>query len=263
MAKRRIKKILSSKERRRKILIKRLWRLGFFIFLILLAFGGIIYSFNLPYLRIQNVIVEGVEGDRKEEIVVFTKQTFEGNNFGIIPKNQILFYEVSKLRRNMQSNFAYIQEVKASKKYPRSLHINIEERNSDAIFCSDKCYFIDNTGYIYAEAPSYSEGVYMIFEDETRDSSISFINTYFVDAETYNILNNYIKDFSQLGLEPIKISIKNHTDVQFHIRGNGYILVNTDAPYDTAVQNVKTVLLQEVSQFEYIDARHGNKIFYK
>lgn len=238
-------------------------RLFIFLFFLIIIVAGIIAGLRANYLRIQNVDLQGLSEDKKPEVSEFIQSTLKGNKYLILPNNEIIFYSTEKLMNDLMTKYSFIQEATIEKKYPQELSVTIKERTPDAIYCTSECYFMDSTGLIYTQASSFSSGVYMRYEDITRDQSNNPVQTNLIDTTTYNEIKSLARELQLLGLTPIKITIIASKEIKIENENNGYILLNLDSPRDETVQNIKTVFIEGVQTFEYIDVRYGNKIFYK
>ncbi len=82
--------------------------------------------------------------------------------FFCIPKNQIL--EV------LQDNFKILKDINISIKNTNTLEVSLTERKALYTWCgasptspSDNCYFVDENGYIFDQAPYFSGEVYFKF----------------------------------------------------------------------------------------------------
>lgn len=263
MAKKRIKRILTSSERRKKIRRKRLWKLFFFVAILGLLGYGIVYILRLHNLRIVNVNINGLNEVQTSEVRGFIDQDLAGNKFLLIPKSEIILYSTNNLEKNLQEKFSYIKEISIEKKYPDTLNIDMTGRSPIGLYCESKCYFIDSDGYIYSEAPNFSEGVYTVYVDQINVLGNDALGTQFIDKNSFKLIQDYIKDLKNLNLEVGKVTLIAPKEIRFDTRQNNYILLSLDKPYEETLQNIKTVFFQGAETFEYIDARYGNKIYYK
>jgi cell division septal protein FtsQ len=263
VAKKRINRILSTGERRRRGRRRRFLKLYLYLFLLFLILCGLIYLVRAPYFRLNSVAVEGASEQKRSEIVAAANETFKGNKYLIVPNNQALFYSSETLKGKIEKEMIGVNDVIITVDFPRTLKIRINERAPNALFCQEKCYFIDASGLVYSEAPSFSEGVYMVYRDNTFAASSSPIGNRLANEEAFDLVNNYIEKLPDYGLTVTTVTFETKNEVRLDVKDNGHLLISLERSYEDTLANIKTVLDEGVTTFEYIDVRFGNKIFYK
>jgi cell division septal protein FtsQ len=242
---------------------KMLFRLYGFILILILLLSGVIYLFRAEFMRIQNVEVVGATDENKINVVALAEETFKGNKFLFIPNNQALFYSAASLQEKILNQLKSVQDVRIDIAFPKTLRVEIKERAPESLYCADTCYFIDAKGIIYEKAPSFSEGVYVMYRDPNRATSTDPLGTSVASEEAFTLAKKYIDYLPVLGLTPTTVSFTTKNEIKIELRGNGYILINLDREYNETIQNITTVIQEGVKEFEYIDVRFGNKIYYK
>ncbi len=229
-----------------------------FVLLFLLAgSAGLLY---IPKFRIQKIPVSGNETLGAQEIISGVSDSLKGFRFVILPRDNILILAKEEISNSLLSAFPRVKNVSLDRNFPDSLAVTIIERRPAALFCNgEDCRFIDEDGFIFDEAASFSGNVYVKFYSEIGEAEIGTINNF-----------KRIMDFANLVLEEnIKI-----TDIvlaeeglrKFFTSDGWHILLNENDNIQAAFENLKLTLgqIKENRQnLEYIDLRFGNKVYYK
>lgn len=270
--------------RRKVILVLSL--LFFFFFL-----GGTIYLLRLPRWQIEKIIVDGTETIPRDKIVSKSFEFFEGSYAFLIPKRSIFIASQEKLENFLKKEVPLIASLKMKKEYPNSLKINIKERKLWAIYCvlegtyfspssvggddrngelppiEKECVYLDKTGFAYERAPSSTGTLILkIFSDE---KSISLASQVIPSekVEKFRRISGVLKQ--KLGIETIGYELVSKIPGETRVvTSEGFkIWLKLDDDFEAITKILKIVLDEEIkekrSALEYIDARFGNKVFYK
>ena len=148
---------------------------------------------------------------------------------------------------------------------------------------AQKCYFMDENGYIFDEAAYFSGGVYFKFygkisEDgdlSKRESSPA--GSYFAKENFYKFVL-FKKILENMGLKPVALYQEDNGDIKFFLsRENSLsmgpeIILKVNSDFQKVAENLETALGTEplqsnfknkYSSLLYIDLRFGNKVYYK
>jgi cell division protein FtsQ len=131
-----------------------LGQLGFGLiktFLFLLVLGGLSLAFvstyhflsSSPYLRLQKIIVTGVNDDLREELIKIS---------GITQRQNLLSLNLAAIKRNIERH-PWIKSVFLKKEFPHTLIIKVENEEAVAIvLLKEKMYLMDSEGVMFKEA---------------------------------------------------------------------------------------------------------------
>ncbi|MBU0999140.1 hypothetical protein KKG24_02415 [Patescibacteria group bacterium] len=267
-----------KRHRRRIILIKFfIFILGLIVFCILL-----LYLSNLDVLNISKVEILNKNTTDMEAIKKMAEEQIAGKYLGLFPKTNIFFYPKNAIKSKLQEKFKKLKNINLSIKNNKILEISSEERIAKYTWCGvvrpasytndQKCYFMDEDGYIFDEAPYFSGEVYFKF--------------YGIQSESYFFKQNFkqliiFKDILlKLGLKPVSLDITDIGDVEiFLMKGTSSalapepkIIFKIDADFQNIIENLETALNTEplkskfknkYSSFLYIDLRFENKVYDK
>lgn len=254
----------SSKKLGRKRIIKKM----IFGFLILIfIFGCATAFFNISYLRIKKVSLEGNSSLSTEKILSEVSDYLKGKYFHIFPRDNILILPKEAIISNLLSKFPRMKEVSLTKNFPDSISVKIKERQQEAILCiNEECAFIDENGYVFEKAPYFSGDVYLKFFDE-RESSPGTIGLQLIPEEQFKKLIDFKDLVSRENIKISKIILKKEGIYEIDISEGWYILLNEQNEPKISYENLKITLDSKVKEnrqnLEYIDLRFGNKVFYK
>ena len=258
------------KKRRRVFFIKMLYLLT----LVGVSVGLFIYGFNTDSFKIQNVLVTGGQEFVNKEVEEYTTSNIlAGSYFGVLPKQNILIYPKGEIRKKIMNDFPRIEDISFEldpfKK--QVLNISIKERQENGVWCRNMgeyldCYFIDKNGYVFAPAPTYSEGVVFSYYGGIQGSPIgqNFIDTTkFVEL---NSLIEVIKNNNEINFEPTGLEYTNSGEYKLLLGGGGYVLFSDSYGLAYAYDNlILAASKKEITpdNLDYLDLRIPNKVFYK
>ncbi len=241
--------------------------IGIVILGILLS--GIHYFTRLPAFTIQDVTVSGGETISHEEIRTRAFDALKGSYFFLIPKSFTLLYPYEYMRTRVDE-VARVHDVHIEKVSPTALHITFKEYIPHALLCQSgetnaPCFFIDETGFAFAEAPQLTGGALVrhnmvLYDGHTLDMGI--------DAGTLNTTQRFIERTErELGLRIIEVLHKENADLEFSISGGGAIYATRAKDLDAQFSHLQSLLASkefshiESDNFKYIDIRFDTKIF--
>jgi cell division septal protein FtsQ len=263
-------KNLSSRSREEREAQKRRTlyvRFYFAIFLFVILIALVSYVSHRSSIRISQVELSGgvlVSQDKlTEEVLNFTS----GSYFWLFPKNNIFLYKKTNLEQDLKEKFPRIDTLKIERKNFHTLLVTITERKPIAQWCgelgSDRCYFIDDLGTVFAESPSFSGDAYFKYYGVMSTST------------KFSEVSDFIENVRSLGLKPQYLLFKDDNSYSLSISGGGQIYFDDREPFTKTFENLN-LLLKNLLQnpdvaksgvgnlpVEYLDLRFGNKLYYK
>jgi hypothetical protein len=147
---------------------------------------------------------------------------------------------------------------------------NISEENTE------KCYFIDKEGYLFAEAPYFSTGVYAKYYGKIEGAGDTVGSTF-----ASNIFPRFLSlknSLIAIGLKPVIFYEKENGDTYIYLASKTTdkygpeIRVKNESNFEKVAENLEAALTTEPLKTEfknkyssllYIDLRFGNKVYYK
>ena len=277
-----------KKRRRRAILNK--------IFLSVFGLGAIFFLFTyisrLPNLNIVEIQIEGNKTVDTEILKTTIEEELAGKYLWLFPKTNILFYPQNAIKNELQDKFTRLNNIDLSIKNNKILFVSLTEREAKYTWCGtevqgvgipqgsqtleipkEKCYFLDENGYIFDEAPYFSGEVYFKFYGTTGQP----LGSYFL-KDKFRQLTSFKDILVNIGLKPVSLSVTKDGDVEIFLsRGSSAttlpkIIFKIDADFQNVAENLEAALTTEplktefknkYSSLQYIDLRFGNKVYTK
>ncbi len=213
-----------------------------------------------------------------EEIV---KENISGYYLWFLPKTNFLFYPKNKIKNELAIKFKRLNDIALSLEDLKTLVVSTNEHLASYTWCGPtpeektKCYFMDEQGYIFDEAPYFSGEVYLKFYGKYNINESDPSGSYFFQPN-FNKLISFKDAMEKIGVKPAAFYIAENGDIKMSLSSNkqngGEIIWKTDSDFDKVLENLQTVLTTEPLQTEfknkyssllYIDLRFGNKVYYK
>ena len=255
------------KKRRKAKIVKRVFFGVLFLFILM----GLVFVVRLSTFTISEIQVKGLQSVDTQDVINEINSSVGGSYALVLPKKNIFFYPKSKIRDSLLKKFNTFADVQIKTIDTNKLEVTIIEKNAVAVGCKaeqaiiDKtfldCYFIDANArafQVVTGEPDQSLDKYVDFNVNTASSTLSStimeqLQKVKVDLAGKNLITQFIK-------------VVDSKSVEFQIVDNGKIKVAIPVSddfisiLDTALG---TNLLSNSAKFEYIDARFGNKVFFK
>lgn len=234
--------------------------------------------FFSAFLKIEKITLSGIEELDYGKILEHIQSPMEGNYLRFIPKNNLILVLKKNIANDLLSSFKKIRSVEVKKIFPNGLEINISERTALLIFCKKEavngnCYIMDEKGVIYTEADLSSQEVAenkLITIIDTSGKEIKIGDNIFGEKDI-----RFIGDVQkQLGsIEGVEFdsvySTPSRLAGEFRITAkNGMqLFISSEIPLEETANVLKIFLKKEADgqkrEFEHIDLRTENKVYYK
>ena len=260
-----------------------------FFVVVALLFWGAVKIVSFPTLQIKGVAVEGTKILSKEIITQKVEKELFGNYYWFFPKKNIFLYPKGKMKAILSTSFPAMETVAISVNSSHVLIISIQEREPFALWCGIEkpsidilevpaCFYIDKTGYIFSNSPSFSGDAYFtLYGSETLNIKKTPLGQYAVTADVFKKVLE-LRDFlTKSGIVADTIYFGENKYAEFIDTKSFAVRWNTDANIDTLTGNMRALFnspswknntfvsdAEKASEpLEYLDFRFGNKIFYK
>lgn len=286
-------RLLELKQRRRRAILNKI--LISFLGLSII-FVGLGYLSRLKNLNIQEVQIVGNKVLDTELLRTAVQEAIAGKYLWLFPKTNILYYPQNALKNGLQNKFKRIKDITLSIQDNKILEVSLNERTAKYTWCGNdlsadidstptnenaqKCYFMDETGYLFDEAPYFSGEVYFKFYGLADNPSPNEMLGAYFSKQNFSQMISFKDVLTDIALKPVALYITPEKDIQIFLsRGASVsldtspkILLKADADFQNVAENLKTALNTEPLKSEiknkyasllYIDLRFKNKVFYK
>ncbi len=264
--------------KRKRIIIKATALLGVVFFtLAVLAWGA-----HSEHIRISNIYVEGNSVVSDKDIKKEVSGILTGKYFWAFPKNNIFLYSKQQIKKDILDIFKRIYSVKVNTVNMNSVKIMVKERSPFALWCgdslydsgrsiSDKCYFLDKSGFIFTEAPNFSDSVYFEFYGIVGDSATG---KQFLPREEFKRVILFRDLLNDADIKVNKFLIAENGDYTFYmdtLKGTA-IFFNRSQNFEKSFYDLKSAIDIKVVEsgkkdiledLKYIDIRFDNKVLFK
>ncbi len=278
------------KKERNKILRRKIF---FLLFLLVLILIGLSFLSKWDKLNINNIEITGNKVIETKMIEDVVKEKIAGNYLYFFPKTNFLLYPKGEIIKELTNKFTRLKNISLSIKNFQTLDISVAERMTLYTYCGDnplsnlgaelpseqKCYFLDQDGYIFDEAPYFSGEVYLKFYGTVNNGDPLNIpsGSYFYQS-IFSKLISFKDTLEKIGVKPAAFYVQESGDIEVYLSSSvksqlgPKIILKTDSDFDQVAENLQSVLTTEPFQSDfknkyssllYIDLRFGNKVYYK
>jgi cell division septal protein FtsQ len=270
-------KALAQKRRKRKII--------FLLLFIFLFVGGFFFLMTRDVFLVKKSVIEFKNNSSlldSPEIEEEIQKTLEGKNIFFIPKNNIFFLSKKSIEKDLYRNFPRIKKVKIEKMGFTTLHILLEERKRNALWCGDivppdpsffledkigVCYEVDEGGFIFSLFErKENESLENILRFYSSIESASPIGNILVEVSLFSDLLLLSSALSSAGYPLYALLIVDERDIEFMLKKEGVwvralLKENSQKIIEKLISTLSSDVLK--GEIEYIDIRFGNTVYVK
>ena len=262
--------LLELKKRRQKIILNKvlIFLLGLTLIFIFLA-----YISRLDILNIKEIEITGNKIIETAVLKTTIQQRIAEKYLWFFPKTNILYYPKNTIENELQNKFKRIKDISLSIKDNKILIIMIAEREPGYMWCGikspeallmedstskasgeNKCYFLDENGYIFDEAPYFSGDVYFKFYGSLgADNPLGF---YFF-KQNFKQLVLFKDILIDMKLKPVALNIINKEDAEIILLKDPSsateprIIFKINANFQNIAENLQAALNTEPLQSKF------------
>ena len=114
----------NAPHRKKKVWHFRVFILGCVFLVVIVA----LYTLRLPYWRIKNINITGIETLREDEIRNYLAENMAGNIGLFIPRNAFFFVRSAELAASLKKTYVRLETADVEKKFPDTLIVTLRER---------------------------------------------------------------------------------------------------------------------------------------
>ncbi|MBX4181748.1 hypothetical protein KW807_02695, partial [Candidatus Parcubacteria bacterium] len=204
--------LFSSEQYEKKLKAKRRRLIITSIIIVAILVGAVFVS-RLRALRIHEVNVVGASVVSPEKIKEVVKDVISGYYLWLIPRDNALLYPRSSIKEFLTRKFPRLNSIDLSVEGLERLNITVTEREPFALYCASalapedahSCYFLDQSGFIFDQAPAFSGTVYFIYALE--EPYLEPQGKQYLSIEEFKPLSTFINNLPALGLEPLALEL--------------------------------------------------------
>jgi hypothetical protein len=278
-------RILEIKKRRKKIFLR---KLGYFLgasLLGLIAFG---FISRMDKININQFEISGNKIIDTEKIQAIIDQKLAGSYFKIFPRTNIFFYPKQDIIATLSSDLKRLKNINLSIRDNKILEVSVEERKALYVWCGlspeapvagdtkSSCYFLDDSGFIFDQAPYFSGDIYFKFFGQISDIE-NPAGAYFAQENFLRLIS--LKEMLEdINIKPVALYQVGDGDAKIYLANESTlpmgpeIIFKMNTDFTKLVENLqsamatdplKTDFKKKYASLLYIDLRFGNKVYFK
>lgn len=231
---------------------------------------------SAPFARITHVAVSGSNVVPSQSLEDAVRHQLQGKYAFVFPKDSIFLYSRGAIEKALLSLYPTLKTASVHAKDFHSISVVVSERVPKALWCgtdssnpTNPCLFLDENGLAYAYAPEYSGTTYTTYFGALAPSSA--LPKQFLSNDTFHSLSALIATFVQHvapdALSHVSVDGNGDVSLQFepgyHIRFSLHDDGGDIYNHFTVAQKAASFENHPLSDFDYIDLRFGDKVYYK
>ncbi len=265
--------IRARRRRRRNFLI------GGSILLFFVACGALIWLANADFLRIKTVKTAGAKTVVAEVLQAEAKTYMAGKYLYLFPKDNIFLYPKNEIAAKLLTAYPTLKSAVVRAENFSTISIYAEDREPRALWCGNSiaspnpCLLLGEDGVAYAAAPDFSESPYVRYFGELHEGNSNlpqgakqFLSpeefrplAALADAVVQSQTTNAVEGVFVNEDKDVRMAFTNGFALLFELEDDGgevferFTLALTAEPFKS----------HTLAEFEYLDLRFGDKLYYK
>lgn len=256
-----------------------------FLFIFLLTLAS--FALHIKKINIKNIEIVGNKVVENKDIIKIAENELNGNYLWIFPKSNFLIYPKNNIKNKLTTNLTRLNNISISTKDSETLLIETNEYEGKYLWCginpvaemdiTNKCYFMDSSGYIFDEAPYFSGEIYFKIFGNSFNAQLNNnnpIGSSFL-KENFNNLISFKNSLEMMGIQSYSFVLDENGDGNMFISKNltgAKIIFKINSDYPKIIGNLESIINTEplastiknkLNTLNYIDLRFGNKVYYK
>lgn len=252
--------------RRRK---QRAILVGVYLLLGLGLVGGLGLATHAERLAINDISLVGLQQLPPNALASVVEERLSEKVMKIFARKNMFLYPQEHIESSLSERFPRIKTVEVSREalLAQSIQVEIEERMPFAKWCEkDFCYFLDDEGFVFAEADPGEVGTPYIFEGGLIPHENRIGQTFLQGR--FSAILHFLELLTSVGYAPIGIRVENDKDFSVSMGKGPALLVPFDVAGEKILADLSLALEAESvrdrgDELSYVDLRFGNRVYYK
>jgi hypothetical protein len=245
------------------------------------------------------VQVSGVDDGIIPHIKDTVMNALSGEYIGLISRANVLFYPRKQIEEEIMAKFDEAAMVKVDSVDRHTVRVSIKEKDPAGLLCPtlpdfngndilldnpSSCYFVDESGFIFKKAPSFSGDVYSRYyvpdlaPQLDASASSTLVGLFATSTAEFKIVHEFYDIMKRNNIVTDALLMKGGGEYELYIRNPGessstaVIYFNTlsstteQAANFLSFWNHMTATASgrgESIQFDYIDVRYGDNVYHR
>ena len=253
-------------------------------FLFFIAIGGISQNDRWKITRVEVIGTQTVDSDTVEALV---REKLKGNYYIAYARENSEIFPRRDIEEGLLNVFPRLASARAERVDMHTIAVKVSERKPYALWCGEvyapetqelaSCYFIDDIGFVFDRAPTFSGGVYLevygALEGKQNENALRA----HIPLAPFNLLYTTTQALIRDLGEPLRIVLKPEGEVAVTMKKSASypVLAGVELRFkdttnaETIMKNLLAALPVQFpadtipkKKLLYIDMRFGNKIFF-
>ncbi len=255
---------LRIKRRRRRIRIAIVSVAGAILIIAMLV--GLTY---LPFLQIKRIEVSGNKTLSSSTIIAYVQQRLDDKYAYVLPKTNIFLYPKHALNKELIEKYPVLASADVHAVDFSAIAVALVEREPRALWCEGgSCLFMDQNGVAYAYAPTFSEPIYVSYFGAISEGKLP---KHYLAPGQFASLSALVDAIAQKlpGERITSVSVDAQNDVRVRFTSGVMLMFTLKDQGGDVFERLSLALgsdpivSHQLSDFEYIDLRFGDKLYYK
>lgn len=236
--------------------------------------AGLLWLAHASFLRISQIDVAGTETVASSTIRDTVREQLTGDYLYFLPKNNILLYPKGPIHSALLEAFPALASISIQAENFHTISVTVSERQPKALWCGDTvatsspCFLLDESGVAYGASLNFSGNVYTKYFGMLMGSSTP---KRFLRAAQFRSLSALVDTIAATqAKESLRsVWVDGNNDVHLSFVSGVTLLFTVDADAGDVYQRFTLALQSDpfkthkLSDFEYLDLRFGDKLYYK
>ena len=240
---------------------------------VLTVFGVVVTFTWLPFVRIQTVTVVGQKSVLASDIEQLAQEELSGGYLYVFAKSNVFLYPKGFIHDKLLHQYPTFSSVQVRAKNFQTLGVTVVERQPVALWCGENvasssgCYVLDETGIVYAPAAIYSGDAYEKYYGHVTGDSLP---QQYLDPLRFHSLSEFVDALQKKGTARIQsVAVDESEDVHLKFDTDFTLIFTLDSETSDVFNRFELARTSDVfkthkvSDFEYLDLRFGDKLYYK
>lgn len=229
-----------------------------------LAWWGLVSLVSSQPFKINDISVNDVHQVNKEDIMISVNKNLQGSVLWFFPRRTVLTYPKTTIEETLLSTFPEIRSVSLSIE-KNILHVTVVEHEAVALACDradGPCFLVAPSGLLFDTSTQTTlEGKTLYIKEGNN------VGSQVLPKEDFERLERSLTSLREIGLSIVSVSLTSQSDIT--IQTIETIIIAHLPDITQLAERLNLVFEQQaltketLHTIEYIDARFGNKVFFK
>lgn len=256
---------LRRRKRRRRIVVSVIASL-----LSVAVVGGAIWLSWAPFLRITSVEVEGSKTVASSTLEAYTKEKIRGAYVWLFARNNIFLYPRAGISQGLLDSYPSLRAADVHAKNFHTISVSVIEREPVALWCDESCFYLDETGLVYGQAPTYSSPIFVTYKGALASSTAVLPKQYLTQPQ-FQSLFALVGALAQKEPDDLvrEVVVDSSGDVRAYFQNDFLLIWNIKDDGGDVFERFTLALEsgpfsgKSISDFQYLDLRWGERLYYK